>query len=204
MIDLYAAHSSNSQRVAIMLEECAIAYAVHEVDLARGEQRSDAFLAMNPAGAVPVIVDRDGVGGSVTLTQSGAILLYLAMKTGRWFPKDPARRARAFEWLMFATTDFSSLSTALFLTNVILPDKSSANAGFFEERLSRYFTVANARLEAREFLADELSIADFALYPVVRLRYGLVERAGKLPHLVRWTDALAARPAVARAMAALA
>lgn len=204
MIDLYAAHSSNSQRVAIMLEECAIAYAVHEVDLARGEQRSDAFLAMNPAGAVPVIVDRDGAGGSVTLTQSGAILLYLAMKTGRWFPKDPALRARAFEWLMFATTDFSSVSTALFLTKVILPDKSSANAGFFEERLARYFTVANARLETREFLADELSIADFALYPIVRLRYGLVERAGNLPHLVRWSDALAKRPGIARAMAALA
>lgn len=202
MIDLYAADSSNSHRVAIMLEECGIAYAVHGVDLARGEQRSDAFLAMNPAGAVPVIVDHDAPGGSLTLSQSGAILLYLAMKTGRWFPKDPALRARAFEWLMFATTDFSSLSTMLFLTNVVLPDKSSANAGFFEERLSRYFTVANARLESREFLADELSIADFALYPVVRVRYGLVEGGGSLPHLVRWTEALAARPGVVRAMAA--
>ena len=203
VIDLYAANTSNSQRVAIMLEECAIAYTVHAVDLGRGEQRSDAFLALNPAGAVPVIVDPDAPGGSLTLAQSGAILLYLAMKTGRWFPKDPARRAHAFEWLMFATTDISSLSTTLFLTNVVLPDKSSANAGFFEERLSRYFTVANARLESREFLADELSIADFALYPVVRARHALVERAGSLLHLVRWTEALAARPGVARAMAAL-
>ena len=201
-IALYAANSSNSQRVAIMLEECGLPYEVHAVDLSRGEQRSDAFLAMNPAGAVPVIVDPDAPGGSLTLTQSGAILLYLAMKTGRYFPQDPRRRATAFEWFMFSTTDFAGYSTMLFLGNVILPDKSSANAGFFEERLVRYFTVANARLEAREFLADELSIADFALYPVVRVRYALVERAGNLAHLVRWADALAARPGVARGMAA--
>jgi GST-like protein len=204
MIELYAAVSSNSQRVAIMLEECGLPYNVHRVDLGKGEQRSDAFLALNPAGAVPVIVDSDAPGGAMTLTQSGAILLYLAMKTGRFFPKDPARRAHAFEWFMFAATDFSTYSTLLFLTNMILPDKSQANAGFCEERLTRYFDVANERLASREFLADELSIADFALYPVVRVRYSLVEKAGDLRHLVRWADALAARPAVARAMAALA
>jgi GSH-dependent disulfide-bond oxidoreductase len=202
MIELYAANSSNSHRVAIALEECALPYAVHKVDLARGEQRSDAFLALNPAGAVPVIVDPDASAGSLTLTQSGAILLYLAAKTGRFLAQDPVRRARALEWFMFATSDFSSLSTMLFLTNVILPDKSTANAGFFEERISRYLSVANARLEGRDFLADELSIADLALYPVVRVRYALVERAGSLPHLVRWADTLAARPAVARGMAA--
>ena len=92
----------------------------------------------------------------------------------------------------------------LFLTNVILPDKSQANAAFFEERLSRYLAVANAQLESREFLADELSIADFALYPVVRLRYALIEQAGNLPHLARWADALASRPTVMRGMTAVA
>ena len=204
MIDLYAAKSSNSQRVAIMLEECALPYTVHPVDLGKGEQRSDAFLAINPVGAVPAIVDSDGPGGATTLTQSGAILLYLAMKTGRFFPQDPARRVRAFEWFMFAATDWSSFSTMLFLNSVVLPDKSQANAGFFEERLARYFGVANERLAAREFLADELSIADFALYPVVRVRYALVEKAGAFPHLMRWADALAARPTVARGMAVIA
>jgi GSH-dependent disulfide-bond oxidoreductase len=84
----------------------------------------------------------------------------------------------------------------------VLPDKSPTNAGFFEERLARYFAVANARLESNRYLADELSIADFALYPVVRVRYALVERTGNLPHLVRWSDELAARPGVARGMAA--
>ncbi|HEY6894349.1 MAG TPA: glutathione S-transferase family protein [Casimicrobiaceae bacterium] len=203
MIELYAANSSNSQRVAIMLEECALPYSVRRVDLGKGEQRSEAFLAINPAGAVPAIVDSDGPGGATALTQSGAILLYLAMKTGRYFPQDPARRVRAFEWFMFAASDWSSFSTMLFLNTVILPDKSQANGAFYEERLGRYFRVANERLAAREFLADELSIADFALYPVVRVRYALVEKAADLPHLSRWAETLAARPTVERAMAAV-
>lgn len=204
MIDLYAANSSNSQRAAIMLEECALPYLVHRVDLAAGEQRDEAFLALNPAGAVPVIVDPAGPSGPLTLTQSGAILLYLAMKTGRFFPKDPALRALAFQWFMFATTDFSSMSTMIYLNNAVVPERSPANVAFYEDRLARYFAVANAQLDRHRYLADELSIADFALYPVVRVRYGLVERAGNLAHLVRWADELAARPGVARGMAAIA
>ena len=203
MIDLYAANTSNSQRVAIMLEECEISYLVHRVDLGRGEHRSASFLALNPAGAVPVIVDPAAPGGALTLAQSGAILLYLAMKTGRYFPKDPALRALAFQWFMLATTDCSSVSTMIFLNHAVLPDKSPPNVGFFEDRLSRYFAIVDDRLAANRYLADELSIADFALYPVVRVRYGLVERAGNLPHLVRWADELGARAGVARGMAAI-
>ncbi|HLX28193.1 MAG TPA: glutathione S-transferase family protein [Casimicrobiaceae bacterium] len=202
-IDLYASNTSNSQRVAIMLEECALGYRVHKVDLSSGEQRTEPFLSMNPAGAVPVIVDHAAPGGTLTLTQSAAILLYLAMRAGRFFPKDAALRAHAFEWLAFASSDFSTMSTMLFLNNAVLPDKSQANAGFFENRLSRYLTIADDRLASREFLVDEVSIADFALYPIVRVRHAIVAR-GSFPNLVRWTEAIAARPGVARAMAALA
>ncbi len=204
MIDLYAASTSNSQRVAIMLEECDIPYLVHRIDLAGGEQRGAAFLALNPAGAVPVIVDPAGPNGRpLTLTQSGAILLYLAMKTGRFFPKDPALRALAFQWFMFASTDCASISTMVFLNSAVVPDRSPANVGYFEDRLTRYFTIADAQLDRQRYLADELSIADFALYPIVRVRYGLVERAGKLARLARWADELAARHGVARGMAAI-
>ena len=203
MIDLYAATTSNSQRVAIMLEECGIAYLVHKVDLGAGEQRSDAFMAMNPAGAVPVIVDRSAPGAPVTLAQSGAILLYLAMKTGRFFPRDPSLRAVAFQWFMFAATDFSMMSTMIYLAGATLPDASPANVRYFEERLARYLGVADRRLGSSRYLADELSIADFALYPVVRVRYALVERAGNLPNLVRWSEDLAGRSGVARGMAAI-
>ena len=204
MIDLYAASSSNSQRVAIMLEECGLQYLVHRIDLGKDEHRSEQFLALNPAGAVPVIVDPVGPGGgSLTLSQSGAILLYFAMKTGRFFPKDPALRALAFQWFMFAATDCASFSTMIFLNNAVLPERSAANAGYCEERMTRYFTLADAQLDRHRYLADELSIADFALYPIVRVRYGLVERARNLTHLVRWADELAARPGVARGMAAV-
>ena len=203
MIDLYAGNTSNSQRAAIMLEECGIPYLVHRIDLRSGEQRSEAFLALNPAGAVPVIIDSAGPGGPLTLTQSGAILLYLAMKTGRFFPKDPALRALAFQWFMFATTDFATMSTAIFLSGAVLPERSPANVGYFEERLARYFAIADAQLDRHRYLADELSIADFALYPIVRVRYALVERAGNLRHLARWAEELAARPGVARGMAAM-
>jgi len=83
-----------------------------------------------------------------------------------------------------------------------VPERAAANVAFFEDRVARYFTVIDARLESRRYLADELTIADFALYPIVRVRYGLVERGGDLPHLARWADELAARPGVARGMAA--
>lgn len=203
MIDLYTANTSNGQRVAIMLEECGIPYLVHRVDLGGGEQRGEAFLALNPAGAVPVIVDPAGPGGgALTLSQSGAILLYLAMKTGRHFPRDPALRALAFQWFMFAMTDVVSASGTIYYCAALVPERSTQNVGWFEDRLLGYLRVANARLEAHRYLADELSIADFALYPVVRVRYGLVERAGDLPHLARWSDELAARPGVARGIAA--
>jgi GST-like protein len=202
-VELYAANSSNSQRAAIMLEECGIPYRVRAVDLAGGEQRGDAFLAVNPAGAVPVMVDPAGPDGKpLTLAQSGAILLYLATKSGRFLPQDPALRAAAFQWFMFATTDIAGASGMIYFCGSLVPDRSAANVGWVEDRLTRYFRVANARLESRRYLADELSIADFALYPVVRVRYGLVEHAGDLPHLARWSDELAARPGVARGIAA--
>lgn len=201
-IELYAAHSSNSQRVTIMLEECGIPYRVRPVDLAGGEHRGDAFLAVNPVGAVPVIVDPEGPGGKpLTLTQSGAILLYLATKSGRFLPQDALRRAAAFQWFMFATTDVAMMSTMVFLESSVLPGRSPSNVEFFEKRIARYFAVVDARLAGRDYLADELSVADFALYPVVRVRSRLAD-AATMPNLMRWVDALGAREGVARGMAA--
>lgn len=203
MIDFYTAKSSNGQRAAIMLEECGLAYTLHRIDLAGGEQRTPAYLRINPAGTIPAIVDRDAPGGvSLQLAQSGAILLYLAMKTGRFFPLDPARRAEAFQWLMHATTDTAAASMAVFLLGNFVPEKSEANVAYFEERVISHLRVADGRLADREFLAGEVSIADFALYPIVVVRRPLVERAGDLPHLARWAAVMAVRPGVQRGMQA--
>ena len=113
-----------------------------------------------------------------------------------------ARRALALQWLMLAVTDAARASTSLFLCSAILPDKSPANIAYFEEQTLRYLRVADARLAGREFLADELSVADFALYPLYAVRKALVDKAGDLRELTRWGAALAARPGVDKGMRA--
>jgi len=203
MIELHAGKSSNSQRVSIVLEACALPYRVRRYALMEGEHKTPAFAATNPAGMVPVIVDDDGPGGApLTLTQSGAIVVYLAEKAGRFLPRGALARTQALEWVAFTTTDIVGASAGMFVNTAILPDKSPANVAFYEERLMRYLRVADARLDGREWLADELSVADFALYPIVALRAPLIERAGGMANLDRWRGALAALPAVDRGMKA--
>jgi GST-like protein len=201
MIELYTFPTSNGQRVAIMLEECALPYRVRTVDLSKGEQRAPEFLKLNPAGAIPVIVDPEGPGKTpLTLSQSSAILLYLAEKTGRFLPASPAARYAALQWLMHAVTDCAATTGSIFQLSMRVPEKSAANVAWLEERMLQQFRAADTRLAGRDWLADELSIADFALYPVFAVRKPLVDKAGDLPNLTRWAAALAARPAVARAM----
>ena len=203
MIDLYTWTTSNGQRAAIALEECGLAYRVHRVDLSKDEQHAPAFLAINPAGVVPAIVDPDGPGGApLSLAQSGAIALYAATKSGRFLPTDPAQRAIALQWLFFACTDAASASGALYYLGVRAPEKSEPNLRYLSERLVGILRVADRHLARQDWLAGELSIADFALYPVVAVRRALVDGAGDLPHLLRWADALRARPGVARGMTA--
>jgi GST-like protein len=201
MIELYTFDTSNGRRAAIVLEECGLPYRAHRVDLMKGEQKSAAFLQLNPAGAIPVIVDPDGPGGKpLTLAQSGAIAIYAAEKTGRFLPRDPAQRASALQWLMFAVTDAAAASGLIFFEAALMPDKSAPNAAFAEQRLLRYLRVADAQLASRDWLAGELSIADFALYPVCAVRKSVIDGAGDLGSLARWMAALAARPGVAKGM----
>jgi GST-like protein len=201
VIEFYTWQSSNGQRAGILLEECGFDYRVHKVDLTKGEQRNPEFLKINPAGAIPVIVDPDGPGGKpLTVAQSGAIDLYLAEKAGRFIPVEPSRRVAAYQWFMQALTDCAPTSTGIFFSTILLPDKSPANAAWFEARMQQQFRLADAQLATREWLADELSIADFALYPIYAVRKALADAAGNLKHLERWGAALAARPGVAKAM----
>jgi GST-like protein len=203
MIDFYTAQSSNGQRAAIMLEECELPYTLHKLDLQGGDQRKPEFLAINPAGAIPAIVDHDGPGGKrLALAQSAAIALYLAEKSGRFLPKDGARRAQAIQWVMQATTDVAAASTGIFLLGNFAPEKSAANVAFFEERTIKHLRIADQRLADRQYLANELSVADFALYPLCVVRRPLIDRAGDLKNLVRWADELAARPGVQKGMQA--
>lgn len=201
MIDLYTYSTSNGQRASIMLEECGLQYRPHKIDLNMGEQKSADFLKINPQGQIPVIVDQDRTGGKpLTLCQSGAIMLYLAEKSGKYMPRDATRRALAQQWFLQVMTDVASSSAVLFVaTNVLLESTASARR-FFEQRLINHFSNCNRRLAESEYLAGELSIADLALYPTVATRWDMIEQSGELPHLVRWASTIAARPAVRRGM----
>lgn len=202
MIDFYTAATSNGQRVAITLEELALPYTAHKLSLPNGDQKKPEFLAINPAGMIPAIVDHDGPGGKpFSLAQSGAIVMYLAEKTSKLLPTDAARRAVARQWLMQACADCAGASSAIFLSGGMVPEKSPANVAFFETRLLRFFGDVDARLNGRDFLADEFSIADLALYPIYAARKGVAERAGGLSNLARWGATMAARPAITKGMA---
>ncbi len=201
MIDLYLAPTANGLRAAVALEEAGLSYRAHMVDLAKGEQRSPEFLKLNPAGLIPVIVDDDGPGGNpLTLSQSGAIVLYAAEKSGKLLPRDEAGRAIALQWVMQAASDISGASNAVFHTELRVPEKSAANLDYLRKRLLAYFAVCDRQLQGRDFLTGELSVADLMLYPNFATRKPLLDEAGGLANLQRWGAGMAARPGVARGM----
>jgi GST-like protein len=200
MYHLYMAPTGNGRRPAVMLEECGLPYTVHKVDLAKGEQKTPEFLAMNPQGAIPVLVEEEG-GKKTALAQSGAILLHLAEKTGKFLPKDAAARAQALRWMMTALTDAAPASTAIFLSSGPLPDKSPGNTQFFEGRFVNLMKIFDQQLAKNAYLAGgEPTVADIALIPIVAGRQELLDKTPGLDHLKKWAATMKARPATAKAL----
>jgi len=205
MIELHTANTGNGQRAAIALEECGLSYKLTKYNLQKNENKSPEFLKLNPLGAIPAIVDRDGPGGKpAVLTQSGAIALYCAEKSGKLMPKDQAKRAEAYRWFMHATTDVQPASSAIFFVGNVLPDKPQSAIEGFEKRLINHLRECDRRLGEADYLAGEISIADIALYPVVNQRKALIEKAGGMSNLLKWHERMAARPAIRKAMTSLA
>ncbi|UKJ76235.1 glutathione S-transferase family protein [Azospirillum brasilense] len=200
MIDLYYANSGNSLRALIALEEGGSAFRGHKLDLLRNEHRTPEFLALNPVGAVPVMIDHRTDGEPIVLSQSGAIMLHVAERTGRLIPPDPRRRLAALQWFMLAVSDANPASAALLYVGRDVPDATPATTAFLEGRLLNIMRGCETRLTGRDFLADELSLADLALFPVVRMRRGLLEGAGGFDRLLGWADRIAALPSVIRAV----
>lgn len=204
MIDLYLSGTANGYRASVALEEAGLEYRTHKVDLAKGDQRKPEYLRINPAGLIPAIVDHDGPGGKpITVTQSGAIIVYAAEKCGKFIPSDPARRAKAWQWFSQASTDIAATSGALFRVENSVPEKHPGNTEYFKQRLLGFFAVADAHLAGHEYLADEFSIAELYLYPNFALRKAMIDQAGGYANLQRWGAAVAARPAIQRGMKAL-
>src|SRR5258706_4107783 len=201
MIDLYAAGTSNGMRARIALEECGLSYKLHPIDLPKGEHKTPQFLAMNPMGQIPVIVDGEGPGGEpLTLSQSTAILLYAAEKSGKHLPKDPAARPAMLQALMSASTDVTPTIGIVF--GIIRgKDPHAPTADMFKGRLKAMFKVWDDALGKSKYAGGaEVTVADFSLYAgYVRAKAAVPEACEGFKNLDRWGAEMAARPAIQRA-----
>ena len=198
MMDLYTASTFNGQRVSIMLEETALPYSVHGIDLTKGDQRQPDFLKLNPSGRIPVLVDHDNAEPLV-LTQSTAILQYLAEKTGKLLPGSLSARAKVYEWMHFHAVDIgSTIFSAFYLQRRSSPKQIEA-AEQLRNRVHELYRYFDGRLAEHEFLAgSSYSIADITALPVV---ISQEQKLIEYPDLTRWVQQLKQRPAVQRGMA---
>jgi len=202
MIDLYTWSTPNGRKVSIMLEECGLPYRAHAVNIGKGEQFADAFVAISPNAKIPAIVDAEGPDGRpLALFESGAILVYLAGKTGRFLPQTTRGRYVALQWLMFQMGGVGPMfgQAHHFLRSAKPPVPYAIERYKTETR--RLYGVLERRLGEAAFLAAEYSIADIATFPwVARYEWHQVALAD-FPNVKRWFDTIGARPAVARGMA---
>ncbi|MES0872730.1 glutathione S-transferase family protein [Sinimarinibacterium thermocellulolyticum] len=193
MIELYTAATPNGHKVSIALEELGLPYRVHAIDLMKGEQKRPDYLKLNPNGRIPTIVDTDN--DDFAVFESGAILIYLAEKTGRLLPKDAKGRSRVLQWLMF---QMSGIGPMMGQANVFFryfPEKIQPAIDRYQNECRRLFEVLDRRLGESEWLADDYSIADIATWPWVRTYKWSGVKVDGLENLKRWRDAMAARPA---------
>jgi len=196
MIDLYTAPTPNGHKASVALEELGLAYRVHAVDLGRGEQKSEPYMRLNPNARIPTIVDRDA--GDFAVFESGAILMYLAEKTGRLMPADAKGRSLVVQWLMFQMGGIGPMMGQANVFFRYFPEKIQPAIDRYQHECRRLFEVLDRRLADHVWLADEYSIADIANWCWVRTwRWSGVDIEG-LAHLRRWMDAMKARPACRR------
>jgi len=200
MIELYTWGTPNGHKVSVMLEEIGMAYNVHPVNLAKNEQRTPEFLAINPNGRIPAIVDTEGPGGKpLPIFESGAIMIYLAEKSGKLLSREPVRRMEAIEWLMFQMAGVGPMFGQLGWFKRNAADNQQGITRYTDESI-RLAGVLDHRLGQAEYLAGEYSIADIANFPWVRILPFFNLTMDKTPNLRRWHDAVAARPAVERGL----
>ena len=201
MIDLYSWKTSNGRKATIMLEECGLEYRIHPIDISKDDQFTPEFIAINPNSKIPAIIDQAGPDGKpYTVIESGAILMYLAEKSGKFLPTDTAARYDVIQWLMFQMGGVGPIFGQVHHFLRAAKEKVPYGIQRYGTECRRLYGVLNTRLEGRQYLAGELSIADFATLPWVS-RYDWQEvDLGEYPNVQRWFNELMARPAVARGM----
>ena len=199
MIDLYTAETPNGWKASIMLEEVGLPYAVKALRLDKLEQKQEAFLRINPNGRIPAIVDRDE--GDFPVFESGAILLYLAEKTGKLLPADRKGRSRAIQWLMFQMSGVGPMQGQANVFFRYAPERIEYAIQRYQNETKRLYTVLDRQLADHEYLAGGYSIADVATWPWVSIHGWAGVAIDDLPHLQRWIALVGERPAVQRGRA---
>jgi len=201
MIDLYTWPTPNGHKVQIMLEETGLDYRIHPVDLGENEQFDPKFLAISPNSKIPAIVDHDGSGGGrFSIFESGAILLYLAEKSGLLLPSDPHGRWEAISWLMFQIGGIGPMlgQAGYFLNKAPEPVPHAIER--YTHEAERLYGVADRRLAEVNFLAGEYSIADIACFPWLHVYERVDVDISAFPNVARWLQVIGDRPAVRRAL----
>ena len=202
MIDLYTWKTSNGRKASIMLEEIGLPYTVHPIPIGQDVQFTPEYIAINPNSKIPAIVDQDGPGGQpYTVIESGAILMYLAEKSGKLMPSEMAARYKVIQWLMFQMGGVGPIFGQVHHFERAAKEDIPYGKKRYGTECRRLYSVINARLEGRSFFANEqYSIADIAVLPwVARFEWQLVD-LNDYPNVKRWYDSLMARPAVQKGM----
>ncbi len=201
MIDLYYAATPNGLKLTIYLEEAGLDYRLIRVNLGKGEQFKPEYLAISPNNKIPALVDHapaDG-GAPLSMFESGAMLQYLAEKTGFGLPKAPRARLEALQWLAWQISGLGPMAGQIGHFNIYAPETVPYAIDRYTREVARLYGVLDRQLAGRDFIAGEFSIADIACYPWIVPHAAHGQQLAQFPHLQRWFDAMRARPAVVKA-----
>jgi len=201
MIDLYYSSTPNGQKLKLFFEETDLPHRMFPISLSKGKQFAPEFLAISPNGKIPALVDHapaDG-GGAIPMFESGAILLYLADKAGKLVPSAPRQRQVVLQWLFWQVGGLGAMAGQAGHFLVYAPEDVPYAVERYTTETARLFSVLDTRLRDHAFIADDYSIADIACYPWIVPHAGLGQDLNDFPHLCRWYDTIAARPATLRA-----
>jgi len=202
MIDFYTWTTPNGRKVSIMLEETGLPYRVHAIDISKGDQFKPEFVAINPNSKIPAIVDPDGPDGRpISIFESGAILIWLAEKTGQFLAADQRRRSEALQWLMFQMGGVGPMFGQAHHFRKFAPEPVPYAIERYTKEAQRLYGVLDRRLAEASYLAGDYSIADMATYPWVARHEWQGVSLDEHPNVKRWFEAIGARPAVQRGMA---
>jgi GST-like protein len=199
MIDLYYWPTPNGWKISIMLEECGLKYQMIPVDIGSGDQFKPAFLEISPNNRMPAIVDHGTDGEPVAVFESGAILIYLAEKTGKFIPGDALGRKQALEWLFWQVGNLGPMAGQIsHFVNYAPQEGNLYSRNRYANEYNRCLGVLDRRLASRDYILGDYSIADMASWPWVMLYRRFGQTMDEFPHLKRWHEAMKARPAVRR------